>query len=136
MPHGCDVLKWRQRALQDIQCESVHGDPAPHANSDRRDLPGADPDPGKSLAAAALHAEPSADEDDHVFQKAQIAMEVPSAAFQIEDGIGDELAWPMPCGLPSPIDLENGMRKGTGRAEAGLITGAANRVNGIVFEKK
>ena len=42
----------------------------------------------------------------------------------------------MPCGLPSPIDLENGMRKGTGRAEAGLITGAANRVNGIVFEKK
>jgi hypothetical protein len=131
-----NVLKRGQRAVQDIQRQSMHGDPASDANSDRRDLSGVDPDSGKSFAASTLHAEFSAGQDDHVFQKAQVAMEVASTAFQIEDGIGDKLARPVPRGLPASIDFENGMRKRTGRAEAGLIPASANRINRFVFEKK
>jgi hypothetical protein len=63
-------------------------------------------------------------------------MEVPSVTFEVKDRVGDELSRAVPCGLSPAIDLENGMGESFLTAKARLISGAADCVNWLVFEKK
>ena len=63
-------------------------------------------------------------------------MQVASAAFQIKDRVGHELAGTVPGGLSAPVDFEDRVRESLGTAKAGLITGPADGVNGFVFEQE
>lgn len=55
---------------------------------------------------------------------------------EVEDGVADKLPGAVVGALATAIDFDNGMRKLRGDTEAGLVAGAANGVDGLVFEKE
>lgn len=63
-------------------------------------------------------------------------MEVLAVISQIEDGIADELAGAVVGALAAAVDFDDGVRKEGGLAETGLVPGAADGVDRMVFEEE
>jgi hypothetical protein len=84
----------------------------------------------------AFHAQLAASQDDDLLEEPHVTMKVAPSAFEVQDGVRNELAGTVPRGLPAAIDLENRMRQHLRAAKAGLISGAANRVNGLMFQEE
>lgn len=98
----------------DVQGEAVEGDPLAHADAHGGDLCGArvdalgmvgvvearaaggvewiDPDAGGGGIAACVDAEVEAGFDDGAFEESDVVVDAQPEAFEVEDGIGDELA--------------------------------------------
>jgi hypothetical protein len=57
-------------------------------------------------------------------------------AFEVEDGISDELTGAVPGCLSATIDLENRMRQRLGAAKAGSIARPPNRIDRLVFQQQ
>jgi hypothetical protein len=63
-------------------------------------------------------------------------MQVPSARFEVDDGVYDELARAVPRSLSAAIDLENRVRQCPRTAKAGLIAGPADCIDRIMLEEQ
>jgi hypothetical protein len=107
-----------------------------HTDADGCDFPVGDPGSREALAPAGGDAEAGADADEQFLQRAQIKMQVLAVLAKVEDGIADKLAGAVVSGLAAAIDLNHGVGKVGGAAEAGLVRGAANGVNGVVLEEE
>src|SRR4051812_28778319 len=71
------------------------GDPARDADADGRDLLVADPHPGEPGHPPGADAELSDGTDQHGLEVANVAMHVAAIRLEIEDGVSDQLTWPV-----------------------------------------
>src|ERR1700734_2697862 len=108
----------------------------PDTNADRGDFPVRDPCPGKPLAPAGRDAECGTDPDEQLLKRAEVAVKVLAVIAQVKDRVADELARPVESSLPAAIDLDDGMGKVRRAAQAGLVRGAADGINRVMFEKE
>ena len=120
----------------DVEGEAVHADPVADTDADGGDFSVDHPCAGEAFAAAGCDAEVGANFDQQVLEGAQVAMKVLTMVAEVEDGIADELAGAVIGGLAAAIDLDDGMGKMRGAAQAGLVRGAANGVNRVVLEEQ
>jgi len=74
-----------------VERETVIGHPAFHGDADGGDFARADPDAGLALAARAFESEDGDALDEHLFEEAQVGVQVLSWC-QVDDRIADDLA--------------------------------------------
>ncbi len=120
----------------DVEREAVHADPAAHADADRGDL--LPPDPYARLPRAASGGDAIIGEqrDEHVFEAAEVTVQILSAHAQVEDRVADQLARSVIGGLPTAVRLHHGVGECAGIAQAGLIGRAADGVDRFVLEQQ
>ena len=120
----------------DVEGEAVHGDPFADADAEGGDFAVADPDAGEAFLAGGGDVVVGEGADEGFLEEAEVGVEVLAVVAEVEDGVADELAGAVIGALAAAIDFDDGMRESGGLAEAGLVAGAADGVNGMVFEEE
>src|SRR6266513_4515481 len=105
-----------------------------HAHANRRDFSFLNPNTGQSFTTLRFNFEPGQKFDQQTFNPAQILVQILSAIAQIDNRITDQLARYVIGRLPATIDLKKWMRQMRSTAQAGLVRGPTNGINGIMFE--
>ncbi len=84
----------------------MKGRPAAHADADRGDLGGVDPDAREPAAPIGGDAEIPAHPDQHLFQRVHVPVHVTAAVAQRQQRIGHQLPRPVEGGAAAAADAE------------------------------
>lgn len=124
------------KVAANIEGKAVHRYPTPDPHTDGCYFPVGDPRSREALPPAGGDVERCADPDEQFLEGTQIDVQILAVPAQVEDGITHKLAGAMISGLATAIRRDHGVREMGGAAEAGLVGGPADCINGFVLQEK
>jgi hypothetical protein len=104
-PTGVDQAEVSQISTH-VQSKTVHGDPLPHPDSNRRKLTLFCPHPSQALPLKSFDSEEFGCLDQALFKSSEVAEEIPPSSPQIQVGIAYQLARSMVGDITSPINTD------------------------------
>src|SRR3954470_21038985 len=90
----------------DVQGKAVAGYPSGDSDTDSRKLLVADPHAGQHRHPGSRHAEPEYRTNQHLFQIANVTVNVTAIRAQVDDGVADELTGTMIRDVPAASRLD------------------------------
>ena len=110
-PAGNNMVKMLQIGI-DIKCKTMHGHPSAQMNADSTNLAqwailrGFEPNPCVSLYSISYYPLPFNAEDNHLFQKANIFVNIGKEIVQIKNRIGHYLPGTVIGNIAASVDFE------------------------------